>query len=498
MSSPSINEQELDTKLGALEERKAWSPRVISRLETTIRTGNDFSLFRINPIAYAKEKGMTENEAIDLFLYATKVGLFEMDWHMICAYCAHVVNSLRSMDSLHSHFVCDMCDAENNISMDDYIQVTFTISPHVRQIAFHDPASLSIEDFLLKYHFAKGIAPLADGSKFEDLAAYITKMATYIHPQESQSLEIDLPPGRLHALDIAHQTGVWVAVGDEPHPQVQNIPLQVADGRMQAPNLTLVSQEIASGPTTLKIAQLGEAASGKTLIEVANLSEKRIPVWVTHYPPGFQAFEIPFEPFLTGNRLLTTQTFRDLFRSETVQSNEGIGVKDITLLFTDLKGSTAMYDAIGDAKAYYLVRQHFDTLGRAIADNNGAVVKTIGDAVMAAFTNPADAARAAVDMLRGIEAFNRGISEEIILKVGIHRGRSIMVTLNDRLDYFGQTVNIAARVQGLADANEIYISQDAFDYPGVTEAFAVCVVSPEQVVVKGVSERLHVHKVSIP
>ena len=498
MSVAIVNEQELDAKLSVLEESRSWSPRVISKLETMIRTADDYALFRINPMQYANEKGMAENESIDLFLYAAKAGLFEMDWHMVCAYCAHVVESLRSMNKLHPHFICDVCDAVNHISMDDFIQVTFTISPQIRKIAFHDPESLPIEDYLMKYVFAKGVAPLPpNGARFEDLAQDLTMLAAYILPQEKESVEVDLPAGRLHALDMAHKSGVYLMIGGEGDAGIQNIPLQVADGKMQAATIETEAKEVVSGVATLKIEQLGEAASGKTLLEIANLSERRIPVWVGHYPPEFEVFEMPFEPFLSGKKLLTTQTFRDLFRSETVQSDEGIGVKDITLLFTDLKGSTAMYDQVGDANAFYLVRQHFDTLGKAISDNNGAVVKTIGDAVMATFMNPTDAAKAAVEMLRGIEEFNRGISQKLILKVGIHRGHSIVVTLNDRLDYFGQTVNIAARVQGLADANEIYITQDAFDYPGVAEALIDCEAMPEQVAVKGVSDRLHVHKVRI-
>ena len=170
-------------------------------------------------------------------------------------------------------------------------------------------------------------------------------------------------------------------------------------------------------------------------------------------------------------------------------------VKDITFLFTDLKGSTALYDQIGDPKAYFLVRQHFDTLGNVINRYEGATVKTIGDAVMATFMTPLNAVQAALQMLRDIEAFNHNISDKLVLKIGIHSGHSIVVTLNDRLDYFGQTVNIAARVQGLADAGEIYISEDVYNFPGVRQAIESYNIASEQVGVKGVSEKLQVYKI---
>jgi len=204
-----------------------------------------------------------------------------------------------------------------------------------------------------------------------------------------------------------------------------------------------------------------------------------------------------FEPFLTGRRLLTSQTFRELYRTEVIGGSEGIGVKDTTLLFTDLKGSTEMYDRIGDLKAFSLVRQHFDRLGRVIHGQAGAVVKTIGDAVMASFNTPEGAVRAAVLMLDEIERFNKEHGDQaLILKIGVHHGASIAVTLNERLDYFGQTVNIAARVQGLAGAEEIYVTEDVYDAPGVRDVLSGYAVTPEFATLKGVSEKVRVYKIT--
>ena len=98
MSTIQINEQLLDEKFSELEAVRQWSPRVISKLETMIQTANDFALFRINPVKYASDKGMSETEAVDLFLYGSKIGLFEMEWHLTCAFCACVVESFQRHD----------------------------------------------------------------------------------------------------------------------------------------------------------------------------------------------------------------------------------------------------------------------------------------------------------------------------------------------------------------------------------------------------------------
>jgi len=117
---------------------------------------------------------------------------------------------------------------------------------------------------------------------------------------------------------------------------------------------------------------------------------------------------------------------------------------------------------------------------------------------MASFTNPADAVKAAFEVHREIDAFNDTIADEIELKIGIHRGAAIVVTLNDRLDYFGQTVNIAARIQGLADAGEVLLSGDVHGYPGVADLLGACEVASEQANVKGVSAALDVFRATVP
>ena len=181
-----------------------------------------------------------------------------------------------------------------------------------------------------------------------------------------------------------------------------------------------------------------------------------------------------------------------------IRTNEGIGVRDITLFFTDLKGSTALYDEIGDLNAFALVQQHFDRLQEVTVRHGGAIVKTIGDAIMATFAEPEAAVRAAVDMLHEIDGFNRGLPrKELLLKIGIHRGASIAVTLNDRLDYFGQTVNIASRVRALADANQIYLTHDVYELPGMAERLlAPFSVEPLRANLRGIHEEMPVFRVT--
>ena len=115
---------------------------------------------------------------------------------------------------------------------------------------------------------------------------------------------------------------------------------------------------------------------------------------------------------------------------------------------------------------------------------------------MAAFLKPADAVQAALDMRGEIAAFNkRQPDKALILKIGVHKGAAIAVTQNERLDYFGQTVNIAARVQSLAGADEIFMSQDVYDAAGVKDELAAFPVEASTAQLRGVQQELPVFRV---
>jgi class 3 adenylate cyclase len=251
------------------------------------------------------------------------------------------------------------------------------------------------------------------------------------------------------------------------------------------------------GAARFAFRQAGDMLTGKHSIAIENRSDERGRFWILHYPPGFEPHLIDYEPFLSGKKLLITPAFRELFRTQLVNEAEGLAVNELTYLFTDLKGSTQLYDTAGDGNAFFLVRQHFDILNTVVMARSGVIVKTIGDAIMAVFEKPQNGVAAAIEMIESVAAFNRNISRTLNLKIGLHRGRSIAVTLNERIDYFGQNVNIAARVQGLADANEIYMSREVIDAPGVRDILKAHAVMSDQVQVKGISEKLEVFRITV-
>lgn len=178
---------------------------------------------------------------------------------------------------------------------------------------------------------------------------------------------------------------------------------------------------------------------------------------------------------VTGAYVSTMQEFRDLFSTEVLSPDLELGISRLAIMFTDLKSSTAMYEQLGDSSAFRLVQIHFRILEEVIAANHGAIVKTVGDAVMASFYDTADCVRAAFEIQASIDRYNAEHPEApapIIVKLGAHVGPCIAVTLNERLDYFGTTVNMAARVQNEAEGGDIVLSAEVLQDPGVHQLLA--------------------------
>ncbi len=373
-----------------------------------------------------------------------------MDWLLICPTCSDVVESFRSLRTLHTHFHCPLCQTDYDAALDDFIAVTFTVSPAVRGIRFHTPDLLSAWDYAFVRRWTPG-GVLPDGVPWSEVCRSLTKVMGRVAPCSAVDFEIDAAAGAILGIDMDSDAEFLFAVKGEAVAATRRIPITLNAGKC--------------------VPDASDIAPGKVVLEIRNASERPAVFGAVQLPSAkLERPKLRFSPFLTVKRLLMTQTFRDLFRSEVIRAKEGIAVRDVTLLFTDLKGSTALYERIGDLNAYMKVQRHFEHIGDVTVRHQGAVIKTIGDAVMAAFLTPTDAVMAALEMRKAVEQLNSDQQRrDFVLKIGVHKGASIAVTLNERLDYFGQTVNVAARVQNLADADEVCMTEDVYAAAGMAE-----------------------------
>ena len=515
-----VNEDALEATLAKVERVRNWSPRVSSKLEHHIRTAADEDLFRLNPLEWASQRGVDEYEAVDLFLHCAKVGLFYMDWNVICPCCGKVMRSLRDLHGLQAQNTCTVCFRRDQATLDDYVQVTFTISPSVRPIRFHQPQTLSLDEYCFTYLYEPS-ARLAGMLTTRQAMRMFQRHLSLFPPGDRLTVETTADPGIVSCVDLFGQQSFGLLASGEPNPEAQRIAVTFTDRGFEVPLPAMQPGEFNLG----NLAYAGTfypIRPGRVVIEFEQRSALQAALAVIHFPIyGMPAdLQLPegvdlagpldaastpdvgfSSPRLTARRLFACQTFHDLFRSEVFQESEGFGVKDVTILFTDLMGSTQLYQRIGDLNAYALVREHYGILSHAVSNQHGAVVKTIGDAIMATFNRPVEAVAAGLEMLRELPKMNQSSAHgDLVLKVGIHHGAAISVTLNDRVDYFGQTVNLASRVQGSAGGDELLLTEEMFTSDGVSELLqeSGCRVGSVQIPLKGIDEPLTIYKVAGP
>jgi class 3 adenylate cyclase len=470
------DERAFDERLGQLEAARSWSPRVISRLEALVREGDDATLFRINPFTLARQRDLEPGEAVDLLLHATAQGLFDMDWLLICPRCACAVESFAKLRAVLRQFRCPQCHNEYEAAMDDYIAIYFNVSPQICSTRYQRPETLDPFDYTFHYRSVReGHRP--NGAPYIDSTREALRGIEFVPAGGSACFAFDAEPGMVAGVSADTEAGFALQIAGAPVAETRPVRLSYRGGSCEP-----AEQTLAPGPVRL---------------EIANPTAYRIALAVVQFPPGATDEFLTFDPYLTGKHLLTSQTFRSLFRSEVVGGAQGLAIRDIAILFTDIKGSTALYQRIGDLNAFQLVQQHFDWLRDATVRHGGAVVKTIGDAVMAAYPDAARAMAAALAMRDTAERFNRSQPDRpVALKIGIHHGAAIAVTLNDELDYFGQTVNIAARVQAMADAQEICVTDEVRTFPGVAAVLAGFGLQQITVAIRGVDQPMAVSRIT--
>jgi hypothetical protein len=225
-----LNEALLDDKLGELEQLRTWTPRVISKLESFLRIDDDWALFRANPFTFAEERGVNEDEAVDLFLYASKVGIFQLTWNLLCPGCGAAVQSFATLRSVCAVFHCYLCATDIETRLDDYVHVGFTVSPKIRSIPGHESSTLTAEDYYFRYYFTRETRASAGGPPFLDTLRKMALGLRYVEPGQTATLEATLAPGALVMLDaITNATFVFLIDAAAAGPN-EPIRLKLKDG----------------------------------------------------------------------------------------------------------------------------------------------------------------------------------------------------------------------------------------------------------------------------
>ena len=457
--------------------KQTADPAVADAIGQLIERGKDHELNRINLLDFSARTGLDEERVVSGFLHASRLGLFDLTWNVLCPGCSGVLDAHSTLKSLRrDDYHCGLCACGYEASVDEQVEVAFTVSPRVRRIAAHDPNSLPLWDYFRQIFWSSGVD--LDEESFASLSDEVVLDALELPAHEKAVLSLQLPKEFIIVFEPVTHAAQFIDVQGEPTQESQQ--LSLIYNKVQGP----------VGTMTLRPGPLRLALDNQTDTRV--LPSVFVAADALHHLIGKR------KPFLTAKRMLTNQTFRDVFKADNLNIDQRLKITSLTFLFTDLKGSTALYERVGDLAAFDLVRAHFHALLEIISSEKGAVVKTIGDAVMATFVRPEHALAAGLRMRAAMDALNaeRGTSD-LVVKIGIHEGPCLAVMLNERQDYFGQTVNIAARVQGLATSQAIHVTGPVIDAPAVAAILDREAITPiqKEAALRGIADKIVVYEI---
>jgi class 3 adenylate cyclase len=404
------------------------------RLSDFVVEAQEIDLMAIRPKRLAKQWNVEPRNTTELCLEAVRAGLLESRWDVLCPRCRGPKGSADRLDQLPERVHCGSCNVSYERDFSRNVELSFQPSPAIRLV--------QSGEFCL----------------FGPMSLPHVLLQVFVAPGETKDVPCTAPSGpfRYRTLELG---------GEQD--------LDIGDAAL--PSLIIQDGEVSIGP-----------ASPPGMIRLINRG--------THPRTAVVESRAWIAEVLTAHEVTTLQSFHDLFSEDVLRPGDEVSISQVALMFTDLAGSTNLYDRVGDAGAYHLVREHFAFLAAIVREHGGTIVKTIGDAVMAAFADPADAMRAGLEVQKQVDAFRRQSGlDEVAIKVGLHSGACIAVTLNDRLDYFGTMVNLAARLQGLARSGEVVVSGVMAEDPGVASVLtemlgARSLPQPEDAMVRGLSK----------
>jgi class 3 adenylate cyclase len=399
----------LEEKLKPLTSDAALAKDVAAHVFTT----PEHQLSRIRPYELAAVYGHDRSQTLRLFLAGTRAGLFDLKWSVLCPSCQGPKQTAPALGGLTEATHCETCGIDYETNLAGSVELTFSPSPGVRLVSARD------------YCFG-------NPTNTRHVWAQIP-----VAPGAERRVSLDLTPGRYRFRSL-QMKGERAFRADPLGQTSLELALEPVFADADETSLSPAASIALSNPQPHWV-----------VAKVENL------FWKNHAA--------------TADEVSNLQEFRDLYGAEVLRPGVHLAASNVTILFSDLKDSTRMYQVWGDTSALGVVQDHFEVMIRVIGEHHGSVVKTIGDAIMAGFTRPDDGVRAALAIQSEFARLNqdRFKQQPLYVKLGLHCGPAILLTLNERLDYFGTTVNKAARIQGQSQTDEIVISRELYDLPEV-------------------------------
>ncbi|EOQ87860.1 adenylate/guanylate cyclase catalytic domain protein [Leptospira yanagawae serovar Saopaulo str. Sao Paulo = ATCC 700523] len=396
-----IHPEKLDKQTPILVE-KGIQKETIAKVFTWIKQSPDNELDRIRIKSVSRLLDLNPDEVLFLFLHGCRLGIFTLSWDIVCPHCRGVRTSLTKLGDMPAKDQCDVCEIDFDTTGVNSIEVTFHLHPSVRIV---EKQMYCAAEPATKQHIL--LTKRVGGRKSFSSSLLIGSGVYRLRKKGEKKYRL------VESKQSHNQTDIlWLPETNDEEIKVIPKPNLVFENDLEE-DVTIVLEERSEDQNSLR----------------------------------------PSEIF-------DYQEFRDLFSEEAIATNLQLDIGIKTILFTDIVGSTKFYETEGDHGAFLQVREHFIKTNQIIQNFRGVVVKTIGDAVMASFSSPLQALKAAKEMQEWFHPENK--HTPVRIRISIHTGNCLAVNLNSNIDYFGNTVNYTAKIQSVTNSGEISFSETIF------------------------------------
>ena len=411
------------------------APTVVERIGDYLELATPQEVARIRPLALARRLGLDPRQVVDACLRGAADGILILLWDILCPACRIPSQVLDTLRTLRDHGHCQACQLDFELDFAGSVELIFRVHPQIRET---------------------------------DLTTYCVG-------------------GPAHSPHVVAQARV--GVGER---FVLDLTLEAGSYRFRGPQLPYeidfrVEHGMASGHWEIDLKRGPEADLPRVLrasaqsLALANSHDRELLVRVERV--------VAREDALTAARASSLALFRELFPGEVLSPGQLIGLDTVTLLVTAPDHPGDLYADLGDARAFAIVLEQFRLIDSAVRRGGGALVKTVHEGTVSAFSDPVAAVRTALELPALMAGGDQ--TKQLALRVGIHRGPAMVATLNDHLDYFGTTVSVASALPKLASGGDLILTRPVASDPSVAAFLAErgLILSVIEADVEGLADR---------
>jgi serine/threonine protein kinase/class 3 adenylate cyclase len=403
--------------------KRGVASELAHRLGEFVAAASPQEVVRIRPVELADRLQREQEEVLVACLHAVAAGILKLQWDILCPTCRIASDTQATLREIAKHSFCEACNLDFELDLANSVELIFRAHPDLRDAA-------------------TGTYCVGGPGHSPHVVA-----------------QIRLAAGERMEVDLALSLGQYILRSPQ---MAQTVPVCVQPSGAPS-HCELFLSRVAGSKTTLAL------RAGSQLVTIENDLAQPLVLRLER--------TIPRSNVITAAQASATSLFRELFPEETLGSGRLISAEQVTLLVTNIDGIDALYEQAGDASAFALVQSVTEAIGRQVRLGRGAVVKFVGESVVAAFEDPAHAVETALNIHLGLES--EAETARVRVNAAIHRGPALVTTINDRLDYFGSTARVASALAQRAAGGVVLLSQDVVTDPGVAQLLGQRQILPE-------------------